>query len=45
MPWFQMLLPSLMQEMQDGARQNAAAVVTDCDVVHDGRDGRWSETE
>ena len=35
----------MMQEMQDGARQNAAAVVADCDVVHDGRDARWSETE
>ena len=34
----------MMEEMQDGVRQNAAAVVADCDV-HDGRDARWSQTE
>ena len=35
----------VMQEKQAGVRQNDAAVVADCDVVHDGRDARWCETE
>ena len=30
----------MTEEMQDGVRQNDAAVVADCDVVHDGRDAR-----
>ena len=35
----------VIEEMQAGASQNDAAVVTDCDVVRDAREASWCETE